>query len=60
MRGEGVGSQTEVGGDLTSLKELVVEEVEVEVRKEELVVGMMTMISALILDHLVPAGIYLL
>lgn len=61
MQGEGVGSQTEEEGDLTSPKELVVEvvEVAVEVRKQELVVGMTMTISALILDHLIPAGIYL-
>lgn len=49
-------SQTEVGADLTSTEE--VEEAEVvEVKKEEQVIDMTTMISASILDPLVPAGI---
>lgn len=52
-----MGSQTEEGGDLTSQEEAAVaEEVEVEVGKEELLAGMTTMISALILDRLPPAG----
>lgn len=51
-------SQTEVAGGLTSQEE-VVEEAEVEVGKEELVTGMRTMISALILDHLIQAGMHL-
>lgn len=68
MQGNEVGGQTEEGENLTSLKEVeVVEveaeaeaEVEVEVGKEELISGMTTtMISALILDPLVPAGIHL-
>lgn len=66
MQGNEVGGQTEEGENLTSLKEVEVVEVEaeaeaeVEVGKEELISGMMTtMISALILDPLVPAGIHL-
>lgn len=54
-----MGSQTEEGGDLTSQEEaaaVAAEEVEVEVGKEELLAGMTTMISALILDRLPPAG----
>lgn len=51
-------SQTEVGGDLTSQEEAV-EEAEVEVGKEELVTGMRTMISTLILDRLILAGMHL-
>lgn len=52
-----MGSRTEEGGDLTSQEEAAEEEVEVEVGKEELLAGTTTtMISALILDHLLPAG----
>lgn len=51
MPGKEVGSQTEVGADLTSP-----EEVE-EVGKEESVPGMMGMISASILDPQNPAGV---
>lgn len=51
-------SQTEVGGDLTSQEE-VVEAAEVEVGKEELVTGMRMMISTLILDRLILAGMHL-
>lgn len=47
-----MGSPIEEVGDLTS-PEVVVE---VEVGKEELVAGTMTMSSALILDPLVPKG----
>lgn len=59
MQGKEVESQTEEGGDSTNQEE--VEEVEevVEVGKEELVAGMMTMILALILDPLAPAGTHL-
>lgn len=64
MQGNEVGGQTEEGENLTSLKEVEVVEVEaeaeaeVEVGKEELISGMMTtMISALILDPLVPADL---
>lgn len=49
-------SQTEVAEGLTSQEEVVEE---VGVGKEELVTGMMTMISALILDHLIQAGMHL-
>lgn len=57
MQGEEEGSQTEEEEGLTSQEE-VEEAVEVEVgREEELLAGtMMMMISALILDRLVPAG----
>lgn len=60
MQGEEVGSQTEEGGNLTSREEVVEEEaeVEVEVGKEEPVAGMTVMISPLILDPLVPAGMH--
>lgn len=52
-----MGSRTEEGGDLTSQEEAAAEEVEVEVGKEELLAGTTTtMISALILDRLPPAG----
>lgn len=59
MQGGEAGSRTEEGGDLTSQEEAAAAEeveVEVEVGKEELLAGMTTMISALILDHLPPAG----
>lgn len=59
MQGGKVESQTEVAGDLTSQEEEVVEEAEVEVGKEEPVTGMRTMTSALILDHLIQAGMHL-
>lgn len=61
MQGEEVGDQTEEGANLTSQKEEVLGVVVVEegVEKEELVeAGMTTTISPLILDRLVPAGIY--
>lgn len=62
MQGEEVGSPIEEGGNLTSREEVVVVAVveeEVEVGKEERVGGMMAMISALTLDHLIPASMNL-
>lgn len=59
MQGGKVESQTEVAEGLTSQEEVVVEEVEVGKEEEELVTGMRTMISALILDHPIQAGMHL-
>lgn len=59
MQGGKVESQTEVAEGLTSQEEEEVVEEEVEVGKEELATGTRTMISALILDHLIQAGMHL-
>ncbi len=61
MQGEEEGDQTEEGGSLTSQREVVQGVVvEVEAGKEEVVAGMTTTISPLILDRLVPAGMHVL
>lgn len=59
MQGDEVGSPTEEVGNLINQEEVEaeVEEVEVEIGKEEQVAGMTMMISASILDLLIPAGI---
>ncbi len=61
MQGEEEEDQTEEGGSLTSQREVVLGVVvEVEAGKEEVVAGMTTTISPLILDRLVPAGMHVL